>query len=102
MRREHVPVPGYREPVQGGGTGFAGRGHRPGLRISHTVVRPHSDLCTHAGWTVLFCRVAGLDWRLGRVYFLAFLNPSQGQPDPALTARLASPATGDEPTTELD
>jgi hypothetical protein len=26
----------------------------------------------------------------GRVYFLAFLNPSQGQPDPALTARLAS------------
>ena len=32
-----------------------------------------------------------LGWRLGRVYFLAFLNPSQGQPDPALTARLASP-----------
>jgi hypothetical protein len=51
---------------------------------------------------VRFCRVADLDWRLGRVYFLAFLNPSRGQPDPALTARLASPATVDEPTTELD
>jgi hypothetical protein len=36
------------------------------------------------------CRVADLDWRLGRVYFLAFLNPSRGQPDPAPTARLAS------------
>ena len=30
-----------------------------------------------------------------------FLNPSRGQPDPALTARLASPATVAEPTTEL-
>jgi len=46
------------------------------------------------------CRVAGLDWRLGRVCFLAFLNPSRGQPDPALTARLASPATVGEATTE--
>lgn len=36
------------------------------------------------------CRIVDLDWRLDRVYFLAFLNPSQGQPDPALTARLAS------------
>jgi hypothetical protein len=43
-----------------------------------------------------------LGWRLGRVYFLAFLNPSRGQPDPALTARLAGPATVDEATTELD
>jgi len=43
-----------------------------------------------------------LAWRLGRVYFLAFLNPSQGQPDPALIARLASSATVDEATTELD
>src|SRR5580704_8745678 len=40
--------------------------------------------------TVRFCRVADLDWRLSRVYFLAFLNPSRGQPVPALTARLAS------------
>ena len=47
------------------------------------------------------CRVADLDWRLGRVYFLAFLNPSRGQPDSALTDRLASPATVDEATTEL-
>jgi hypothetical protein len=31
-----------------------------------------------------------LDWRQGRVYFLAFLNPRGGQPVPALTARLAS------------
>jgi hypothetical protein len=51
---------------------------------------------------VRFCRVPDLDWRLGRVYFLAFLNPSRRQPDPALTARLASPATIDEATTELD
>ena len=48
----------------------------------------------------LSCRIAGLDWRLGRVYFLAFLNPSRGQPDPALTAGLASPANVDEATTE--
>jgi hypothetical protein len=34
-------------------------------------------------------RVKTGDW--AEVYFLAFLNPSQGQPDPALTARLASP-----------
>jgi hypothetical protein len=40
---------------------------------------------------VRFCRVENLDWQLGRVYFLAFLNPSRGQPDPALTARLARP-----------
>jgi hypothetical protein len=38
---------------------------------------------------VLSCRVAGLDWRSARVYFLAFLNPSRGQPVPALTVRLA-------------
>jgi hypothetical protein len=43
-----------------------------------------------------------LDWRLGRVYFLAFLNPFRGQPDPALTARLASPASVSEPAIELD
>ena len=43
-----------------------------------------------------------LNWRLGRVYVLAFLNPSRGQPDPALTARLASPATIGEPTTKSD
>ena len=41
-------------------------------------------------------------WRLDRVYFLAFLNPSRGQPDPALAARLASPARVGEPATELD
>jgi hypothetical protein len=36
------------------------------------------------------CRTA--DWTGGpdRVYFLAFLNPSRGQPGPSLTARLAS------------
>ena len=59
-------------------------------------------LAHRTGWAVLFCRVVDLGWRLGRVYFLAFLNHSRGQPDPALTARLASPATVDEPTTELD
>ena len=40
------------------------------------------------------CRIVDLDWRLDRVYFLTFLNPSQGQPDPALTARLASLCNG--------
>jgi hypothetical protein len=39
---------------------------------------------------VLSGRIADLDWQQGRVYFLAFLNPSRGQPVPALTARLAS------------
>jgi hypothetical protein len=38
-------------------------------------------------------QVAAFAWRLDRVYFLAFLNPSRGQPDPALTARLASPGS---------
>jgi hypothetical protein len=42
------------------------------------------------------------NWRLGRVYFLAFLNPSRGQPDPALTARLASPSSVGEPAIEFD
>jgi hypothetical protein len=42
------------------------------------------------------------NWRLGRVYFLAFLNPSRGQPDPALTARLASPNSVGEPAIEFD
>jgi hypothetical protein len=37
------------------------------------------------------------NWRLDRVYFLAFLNPSRGQPDPALTARLASPGSVGRP-----
>jgi hypothetical protein len=32
-----------------------------------------------------------VDRRSARVYFLASLNPSQGQPVPTLTARLASP-----------
>jgi hypothetical protein len=41
-------------------------------------------------------------WRLGRVYFLAFLNPSRGQPDPALTARLASPASVGAPAIDFD
>jgi hypothetical protein len=35
----------------------------------------------------------GGNWRLDRVYFLALLNPSQGQPDPVLTARSRSPSS---------
>jgi hypothetical protein len=42
------------------------------------------------------------NWRLGRVYFLAFLNPSRGQPDPALTARVASLASVGESAVEVD
>jgi hypothetical protein len=42
------------------------------------------------------------NWRLGRVYFLAFLNPSRGQPDPALTARLSSPASVGAPAIDFD
>ncbi len=40
--------------------------------------------------------------RLGRVYFLAFLNPCRGQPDPALTARLAGPTSVGKPEIEFD
>jgi hypothetical protein len=39
-----------------------GQGHRAGR---HAL-----------GHDVLSCRVAGSGWRLGRVYFLAFLNPN--------------------------
>ena len=42
------------------------------------------------------------NWRLSRVYFLAFLDPSRGQPHPALTARLASPASVGKPMIEFD
>ncbi len=65
-------------------------------------VNMHEYTCSPGTSNTRSCRVADLGWRLGRVYFLAFLNPSRGQPDPALTARLASPATVDEATTELD
>lgn len=73
------------------------RPHGPHDELSHRQFRSEPSPAD-----ILNCRFADLDWRLGRVYFLAFLNPSRGQPDPALTARLASPATVDEPTTELD
>jgi hypothetical protein len=55
------------------------------------------------GVNVRFCRVADLDWRLGRVYFLAFLNPSRGQPAPSPYRQVgqASAIVG-ESTTELD
>jgi hypothetical protein len=42
------------------------------------------------GWVTLICQLADSDWRLARVYFLAFLNPIRGQPVSALAARLAS------------
>jgi hypothetical protein len=41
------------------------------------------------------------NWQLGRVYFLAFLSPSRGQPDRALTARLTSSASVGEPGIEF-
>jgi hypothetical protein len=43
-----------------------------------------------------------LDWQLGRVYFLAFLNPSRGQSDPALPPGWPAPVTVAEPKMELD
>jgi hypothetical protein len=52
-------------------------------------------MCAHAAWRTS-------NWRLGRVYFLSFLNPIQGQLDPALTARLASLCTVGGPAAELD
>jgi len=52
---------------------------------------PYPRAGASAGPNSRTCRVTGLDWRLSRAYFMAFLNPSQGQPDPALIARLASP-----------
>ena len=39
------------------------------------VVRPNIYALPGLAWIARTCRVAGLDWRLGRVYFLAFLNP---------------------------
>src|ERR1700720_2485185 len=64
-------------------TRFAGA---PAARSASLFRTPSRD-------AALICRVAGGNWRLDRVYFLAFLNPSQGQPDPALTDRLASPGS---------
>jgi hypothetical protein len=58
-------------------------------------------LSDHGTWTPLMPR-RGWNWRLDRVYFLAFLNPSRGQPDPALTARLASPGSVGGQQQELD
>ncbi len=43
-----------------------------------------ADLCIAAlGTNARTCRVADLGWRLGRVYFLAFLNPSRGTTGPS-------------------
>ena len=62
---------------------------RPRHHAEPPIDETHSQRATSCR-TVRICRVADLDWRLGRVYFLPFLNPSRGQPDPALTARSAS------------
>jgi hypothetical protein len=51
--------------------------------------QPHVYASPALGVDARICRVAALDGRSARVYFLAFLNPSRGQPEPALTARLA-------------
>jgi hypothetical protein len=60
------------------------------MNYSCRISRAEYSYIAALGGNVLNCRAGDLDWRLGRVYFLAFLNPSRGQPDPALTARLAS------------
>jgi hypothetical protein len=49
-----------------------------------------------------FCRVVDLDWQLGRVYFLAFLNPSRDNRTRPLPPGWPVPATVAEPTMELD
>jgi hypothetical protein len=72
------------------------------IQLGQTCFRHPDSLPADTPVNVRSRRVADLDWRLGRVYFLAFLKLSRRQPDPALTARLvASPATVDEATTEL-
>jgi hypothetical protein len=50
----------------------------------------------------MFNETGHLSWRLGRVYFLAFLNPSRRQPDPSPYRQVGQSAAVDEPTTELD
>ena len=50
----------------------------------------------------LSSRIAHLDWQQGRVYFLAFLNPSGDNRSLPLPPGWPVSATVDEPTTELD
>jgi hypothetical protein len=54
------------------------------------------------GPDILSCRIAGLDWRLDRVYFLAFLNPSGDNRIQPLPPGWPVSATVDELTAELD
>lgn len=59
----------------------------PGLAPSRKgIAQPDSGTTPYS-----HCRVVHLDWQLDRVYFLTFLNPLRGQPDPALTARFGQP-----------
>ena len=81
------PCAGAHPVVPGGGGGE--ESIRPGT--SPEPAPAQAVLEDPSGLTDISSRVADLDWQLGRVYFMAFLNPSQGQPDPALIARLASP-----------
>ena len=43
---------------------------------------------------ILICRVADLGWRLGRVYFLAFLNPLSGTTGPGPYRQVGQPCHG--------
>lgn len=54
------------------------------------------------GRVTLICRVADLDWRLARVYFLAFLNPSGDNRCQPLPPGWPVSATIGERMTELD
>jgi amino acid transporter len=72
------------------GTDRVRAGHLVSGRPSTSVSALHGIESDASAEAVRSCRVVSLDWRLDRVYFLAFLNPSRGQPDPALAARLAS------------
>ena len=100
--------PPARPPI--GGIGARGTSSPPCCRRLASCASEY-DRPTPACMTMHHCPVTTThgsaapriwNWRPGRVYFLAFLNPSRGQPDPALTARLASLASVSEPAIEFD
>jgi hypothetical protein len=62
-----------------------------------------AGLCVAStGVTLAHSRVAGLDWRLGRVYFLAFLTPYGDNRTQPLPPGWPVSATVGGPAAELD
>ena len=59
------------------GTGASGHGIGRGQNVGDVTPAAHLKFVAARCGIVRFCRVADGDWRLDRVYFLAFLNPSR-------------------------